>query len=461
MVLAISSVHTYAFISSWINYQNFKSELGKMVVFLNGFSSLHGLTQFAIFLPFGRDLKFALTQFVFMETYLILIFYIKTICIYMQLKMRALKVLLNVLYFSLTMVFMVFCYWLVTGKSLIFEQTMLETDNIMYNINDFPITPNVTTSLFIGVGMLGFTLFCLQAMYRLITGPRTDYFLVTGMIGSIIANMNDASIIYGNFRYAVPLFVVSNFIECGRMTYVAQRITFLRFSESNALANSVRRIIHDIRRPFSYIRIFLLNLSRQLKGRDDAILNKFRDLKHNLDKSHHEVETMLGELLDIGREINVHKISFSLQDLIADCLERFFVLEERKDWSTSVSLNHTSSIYADREKIKRVLDNLISNAIKQAWLPEGFQKKLTIESGSGTKSFWIKVTNTGSCVESDRVNTIFSQFYTRNNIGGKGIGLAICKKYIDLHDGTIRCLSDKDKMQTSFLIDIPLPSPSD
>lgn len=116
-------------------------------------------------------------------------------------------------------------------------------------------------------------------------------------------------------------------------------------------------------------------------------------------------------------------------------------------------------IDADAKMIVRMLNNLISNALKYG---HGATEINLIANKVNNKFVELRVENNGEQIPKKSLQKIFDRFYrvesSRNlKIGGTGLGLAITKSIVDLHGGTIKCQSTSEL--TSFIIQLPLNSP--
>ncbi len=116
-------------------------------------------------------------------------------------------------------------------------------------------------------------------------------------------------------------------------------------------------------------------------------------------------------------------------------------------------------IDADAKMIVRMLNNLISNALKYG---HGATEINLIANKVNNKLVELRVENNGEQIPKKSLQKIFDRFYrvesSRNlKTGGTGLGLAITKSIVDLHGGTIKCQSTSEL--TSFIIQLPLNSP--
>jgi signal transduction histidine kinase len=104
----------------------------------------------------------------------------------------------------------------------------------------------------------------------------------------------------------------------------------------------------------------------------------------------------------------------------------------------------------DAEKMKRVLQNLINNAIDA--MPKG--GKLTIASKKTDGNMEITLTDTGTGISEEIIGRIWTPFFT-TKAKGMGLGLPICKRIVEAHGGKI-CVESAVSKGTSFTVIVPI-----
>ncbi len=140
-----------------------------------------------------------------------------------------------------------------------------------------------------------------------------------------------------------------------------------------------------------------------------------------------------------------------LQEVYDDCS----VLAENKGIRLVSSCGAGMTIVGDKEKLKEVLFNLISNALKHT--DPGGTVALTGREDDGVAE--IAVTDTGCGIPEDRLQDIFERFYRIDGAGvvGTGIGLHICRQIVEAHGGNIAAESEVGK-GSRFAVRIPRKS---
>lgn len=145
--------------------------------------------------------------------------------------------------------------------------------------------------------------------------------------------------------------------------------------------------------------------------------------------------------------------TFELNALRAEMEQMFRPLVERKQLHFESSAT-TVRICADRIKLKQILINLISNAVK--YTPQG---NIRLEMTAVNGNLSVKVTDTGAGIPAEKLSDLFKPFtrVERNNAlaHGSGLGMYVVKGLVELLDGTIRVESVPDE-GTTFSVDLPV-----
>jgi signal transduction histidine kinase len=204
----------------------------------------------------------------------------------------------------------------------------------------------------------------------------------------------------------------------------------------------------------------------------DGIVNDPETIERYLKQSQNEVSQMsiliddLFELaqLDAGY-LDLEFQRISLSDLISDTIEGFTAKAKSKSISLQGSItNEVDPIWAAPDKISRILDNLVSNALR--YTPNG--GSIYIEARLNNDQVLIEVRDSGSGIAPKDLPYIFDRFYrgeksrTRNEkdqSSGVGLGLAIVKSLIKAHGGEIWVHSELGS-GTTFWFTLPNHSTS-
>jgi two-component system, sporulation sensor kinase E len=112
------------------------------------------------------------------------------------------------------------------------------------------------------------------------------------------------------------------------------------------------------------------------------------------------------------------------------------------------------TVVADRDKLRQVFANILDNAIDSFdGMQEGRRVELFVENGNGSAT--VRVRDNGCGIPPERLERIFNPFFTTKE-KGTGLGMAISKKIVEAHEGTIDVFSDAGR-GTEFVVSLPLP----
>ena len=224
-------------------------------------------------------------------------------------------------------------------------------------------------------------------------------------------------------------------------------------------------ISHELRTPLHAITGFeeLLQMSNL-----DETQSKYCK---NINKGAKNLLEIINDILDFSAfeagEMKVESQAFSIADALSDICEMFTHTAEQKGLELSYHIgdNIPAIIYTDPKRLRQIIVNLISNAIK--FTEQGSIKiNVTLSAAlnetepDDSPYIQIKLTDTGIGIEETEVNRIFRPFYqvdgsVSRSFGGTGLGLAISSKIIELMGGRISLDSHVNQGST-FTISLPL-----
>ncbi len=245
---------------------------------------------------------------------------------------------------------------------------------------------------------------------------------------------------------------------------VAAHLTIQRqekqLRELNATKDKLFSIIaHDLRSPFN-----------SLIGYSDLLLQQFDKLDEKrilraierINISSKEAFSMLGNLLTWARS-QMGTLSWTLKEirlqaLVSSVISLLEVNAKKKDIEIRNEIDADLKINASHEMLSTVFRNLLSNAIKYTQ-PGG---EVIVQAEHANSEIEILVRDTGVGISKElidrlfRIDSIFSTVGTANE-KGTGLGLLLCKEFIDNHNGTISVKSQEGE-GTEFTIRLPLNS---
>jgi signal transduction histidine kinase len=201
---------------------------------------------------------------------------------------------------------------------------------------------------------------------------------------------------------------------------------------------------HDLRNPLSGIKNSVYFMKK--KG-NDISQTQAQEMFEIINKCVDYSNKIVNDLLDYSREVRLELREESLKKLLTESL---CMLDISEKIEISNRLNDAPTVKIDADKIKRVFINLIKNAIDA--MPNG--GKITIDSNQVNSSLEVSFSDTGKGIADDVLPKLFSPLFT-TKAQGMGFGLAICKRIIEAHGGTIKVKTTKNK-GTTFTVTLPI-----
>lgn len=218
----------------------------------------------------------------------------------------------------------------------------------------------------------------------------------------------------------------------------------------------ITNVSHDIRTPLTSI-IGYLGLLKNGAVTSQEDMLKYINIAYDKAEQMKSLANDLFEyttLKSTKTKLNVTPIN--IKSMMEQVAAGFELEAEKKGIAFSVKARPDDLIVnADVEKLVRVYNNLISNALKYA---AGASRINLVANLINHEQVELRVENNGEPIPKDKLKKIFDRFYrvesSRNTkTGGTGLGLSIVQGGVELHGGTIRCESNKD--WTRFIILLP------
>ena len=255
-------------------------------------------------------------------------------------------------------------------------------------------------------------------------------------------------------RYEMKRIKMKNDLELEQKEYHTLKV--LDQLKSRFFAN----ISHEFRTPLTLISGYAENLMEALPT------NYIKKQAEGINQNAKTLLKLINELLDISKlEAGKMTLKLSQQNMVLFLKNLFFSVESFSE-KRHISLNFVSDetdIQAvfDEEKMEKIIMNILSNALK--FTPENGEITLTIQQNKN-ECLTICICDTGIGIKEEAISNIFDRFYQVDNSDtrlyeGSGIGLALVKELVELHEGTIKVFRNEalnGQKGTTFSIEIPV-----
>lgn len=214
-------------------------------------------------------------------------------------------------------------------------------------------------------------------------------------------------------------------------------------------------IIHDLSNPLALISLNVQHLGMQLHGVLSAKLRKsFYFALYNVQ----EMKNMISNILDISKmeegEFALRCEEVQLDATVKEITDSMKILAQFDEKTISMRTPPAlPNLHADRDILKRVISNLIGNALK--FSPSGSTIEIAAWHDKDRKEVVMSVKDQGTGIRKENLQRIFEKFVQvdsagRSEIAGKGLGLTFSKMAIEAHGGKIWIESQIDKGSTFY-----------
>lgn len=215
-------------------------------------------------------------------------------------------------------------------------------------------------------------------------------------------------------------------------------------ARDSAVAQTTQMLAHDVRKPFSMLSTLLGQLSR---GKLDQ-----RSVDAQLvfvEQALGSIDAMLQDVMLLGAKVPPSTVPTPLVDLLKSAMTQVFRYRS-SDIKLTYDFRHVHSVLVDVAKISRILINIFENAA-QAMRDVG---DIRVSTSEVDRQLELSVFNSGSFIaEADR-ERLFEPFVTKGKVGGTGLGLAVVRRIVELHGGTVRIESNR-QTGTTFVVMLP------
>ncbi|MBE0391240.1 ATP-binding protein [Flavobacterium sp. PL002] len=209
----------------------------------------------------------------------------------------------------------------------------------------------------------------------------------------------------------------------------------------------IANVSHDLRTPIAIIRGYLETLQIKEKTITDEERKRYIDM---VSQSSVKLEKLVHELFELSKleanQIRPNKEAFIISELVNDISSKYHLIAHNKKITIDTFLSkELAPVFADISLIERVIQNLLDNAIK--FTPENGYISITTEKCLNN-TVKITITDNGIGIPEKDRERIFARYYRANNYtdlkNSTGLGLAIAKKILDLHDSSLELISSEN-----------------
>ena len=260
--------------------------------------------------------------------------------------------------------------------------------------------------------------------------------------------LRDFSLVNYKNNTKIPIEISLAKIENDKDDFVVAVIRNVSYQKENERLRDdfIATLTHDLRTP---LLAAISGLDFMLKGTLGEISEKQKELTLAMKKSNEDMLGLTNALLEVYRyeagKIFLYKTRFCVNELIKDCAKELEVLFKQNNTEIIFDFeNEELMINADKNEIRRVISNLLGNAIKHG----GENTKVIVKSQKIGKDAQISVEDNGvGLSEEDQMKLFkrFSQGTSKKRSCSTGLGLYLSRRIVEAHNGSIWVESEVDK----------------
>ena len=208
-------------------------------------------------------------------------------------------------------------------------------------------------------------------------------------------------------------------------------------------------IAHEIRNPITAAKSLVQQMGEDTSASENVEYAKVA--LGELDR----VERSVSHLLRFARDEEMRMAELRMAEVIESALESFGDRIDRAGIRLETRIDGEGALTGDAEQLRRVVINLVSNAIDALEETRAADPRIDVEMGENLagSEVWVRIRDNGPGIDADARDRIFSPLYT-SKVKGTGLGLSITRKLVDAHGGTVELESELGR-GTEFLVRLP------
>ena len=337
------------------------------------------------------------------------------------------------------------------------QLTLMMLSLIVFNVSELLLKQNYWIAIASFMGAL----ICIVPTYQYLKqGPKNifhGFFGLTYLILFLVLllraitpffqteiNQNTGEIIQGSIFLIILLIMMVNVFGLFLLVLLESNERNLQTRQELEISNATKDkffsiIAHDLSNPFNSIMSFSNLMFEQVQAKNYDAVEKYAGIVKN---SSHQAISLLANILEWSRSqtgrMNFNPEPLDVADLINDATKLMNASVIQKSMTITTNIPPNTIVFADKAMLSTVMRNLFSNAIKFSNI--GGTIHLSVEQKP--KEFIFSVSDNGIGMKQETVQKLFRIDESFSTVGtqnerGTGLGLILCKEFINYHQGTI------------------------
>lgn len=207
---------------------------------------------------------------------------------------------------------------------------------------------------------------------------------------------------------------------------------------SAVIGRLTQSVAHEIRNPLNVINLSIDLVSKKFAPADEKQRQQFTRILSSIKDEITRLKHMVSDLLNYGRPAQLSVHAFDMRGLVDETLALIRPQADEQDVEVVVEEdNAPAEVTGDREKLKSCLSNIAINALQA--MPSGGKLTTSVHKNNGNVE--VKIADTGVGISQENLSKIFEPYFSTKQ-AGFGLGLAVTKKIIEEHKGSIEVKSE-------------------
>ncbi|TAL58399.1 MAG: GHKL domain-containing protein [Bacteroidetes bacterium] len=222
--------------------------------------------------------------------------------------------------------------------------------------------------------------------------------------------------------------------EYNRMISELQKSAELlaKSERETAWREMAKQVAHEIKNPLTPMKLSIQHLQRTWKNKDDDMDNKIERITATMIEQIETLSNIASEFSSFAKMPTSVSEKVNLKNVIENCVALF--IDSTDTEFTFNCLLEEAFVFADKEQMLRVCNNLLKNALQA--IPENQQGKIEVSLTKQDNALVIKIKDNGTGIAEDGMSKIFTPNFTTKT-GGMGLGLAMVKSIVETFGGKI------------------------
>ena len=239
--------------------------------------------------------------------------------------------------------------------------------------------------------------------------------------------------------------------EYNRMIEELQKSAELlaKSERETAWREMAKQVAHEIKNPLTPMKLSIQHLQRTWKNKDDDMDKKIGRITETLIEQIETLSIIASEFSNFAQMPVTVNEKVNMKSILENAILLFKDSSDTEiDFSSDVE---EVNVYADKEQMLRVFNNLLKNALQA--IPENIQGKIQVTIARKEEHFLVKIKDNGTGINEEQMNKIFTPNFTTKS-GGMGLGLAMVKSIVETFNGKIWFETARG-IGTAFFVSIP------